>query len=42
MAEYLSLGPLDSHTAMWVRDAASREKMPSIDKLDDPNFFPYR
>ena len=42
MAEYLSLGPIDSNTAMWVRDAASRDKMPSIDKLDDPDFFPYR
>ena len=42
MAEYLSLGPIDSNTAMWVRDAASRDRMPSIDKLDDPDFFPYR
>jgi Tol biopolymer transport system component len=42
MAEYLSIGPVDSNTAMWVRDAASREKMPSVEKLDDPNFFPYR
>ena len=36
MAEYLSLGPVDANTAMWVRDASSREKMPTIDKLDDP------
>ena len=42
MAEYLSIGSVDSNTAMWVRDASSREKMPSIDKLDDPDFFPYR
>src|SRR5829696_7616314 len=42
MAEYLSLGPIDSNTAMWVREAASRDAMPSIKKLDDPNFFPYR
>jgi hypothetical protein len=42
MAEYLSLGPIDSNTAMWVRDAASRDRMPSIDRLDDPDFFPYR
>lgn len=42
MAEYLSLGPIDSNTAMWVRDAASREAMPSIARLDDPEFFPYR
>ncbi len=42
MAEYLSLGPVDSNTAMWVREAASRDAMPSIAKLDDPDFFPYR
>ncbi len=42
MAEYLSLGSIDANTAMWVRDASAREKMPSIDKLDDPDFFPYR
>ena len=42
MAEYLSLGPIDSNTAMWVREAASRDAMPTIDKLDDPDFFPYR
>ncbi len=42
MAEYLSLGSIDSNTAMWVRDAASRDAMPSIAKLDDPDFFPYR
>jgi hypothetical protein len=42
MAEYLSLGAIDSNTAMWVREAASRDAMPSIDKLDDPDFFPYR
>ena len=42
MAEYLSLGPVDANTAMWVRDAASRERCRPIDKLDDPDFFPYR
>ena len=42
MAEYLALGPIASNTAMWGRDAASRDAMPSIDKLDDPDFFPYR
>jgi len=42
MAEYLSIGPIDSNTAMWVREAASRDAMPSIKKLDDPDFFPYR
>lgn len=42
MAEYLSLGPVDALTAMWIRDAASRDKMPSVDQLSDPDFFPYR
>ena len=42
MAEYLSIGSVDPHTAMWVRDASSRGKMPTVDKLDDPDFFPYR
>ena len=42
MAEYLSLGPIDANTAMWVRDATSREQMPTIKKLSDPDFFPYR
>ena len=42
MAEYLSIGPVDPHTAMWMRESARREKLPSIKDLDDPNFFPYR
>jgi Tol biopolymer transport system component len=42
MAEYLSLGPDDPHTTMWMRDAVRREKFPEIDKLDDPRYFPYR
>ena len=28
MAEYLSIGPVDPHTAMWMRDASAQEKMP--------------
>ena len=42
MAEYLTLGPVDSQTAMWMRDAALREKLPHIKDLDDPKYFPYR
>jgi Tol biopolymer transport system component len=42
MAEYLSIGPIDANTSMWVREAASRNAMPTIDRLDDPDFFPYR
>ena len=42
MAEYLSIGPVDPNTAMWLRDAAQDEKLPSIDALNDPTYFPYR
>src|SRR5437588_6787308 len=42
MAEYLSLGPVDPNTAMWLRDAAREEKLPSIEQLDNPKYFPYR
>ena len=42
MAEYLSIGPVDPNTAMWMRDAARREKLPDVRKLDDPRYFPYR
>jgi Tol biopolymer transport system component len=42
MAEYLSLGPVDAHTAMWLRDALQREKLPNLKQLDDPRYFPYR
>jgi Tol biopolymer transport system component len=42
MAEYLSIGPVDPHTAMWMREAARREKLPEIKNLEDPKYFPYR
>ena len=42
MAEYLSVGPVDAHTSMWMREAARREKLPNIDDLDNPKYFPYR
>jgi len=42
MAEYLSIGPVDAHTAMWIRDATAREALPTVDRLNDPDFFPYR
>ena len=42
MAEYLSVGPVDAQTTMWLRDAALREKLPHIKDLDDPKYFPYR
>jgi hypothetical protein len=43
MAEYLSVGHVDAHTAMWIRDAARGEKkLPKINQLDNPDYFPYR
>ncbi|MGE3343092.1 MAG: BamA/TamA family outer membrane protein [Vicinamibacterales bacterium] len=42
MAEYLSIGPIDAQTAMWLRDAALSEKLPHIKDLNDPRLFPYR
>jgi Tol biopolymer transport system component len=42
MAEYLSIGSVDTTTAMWLRDAASRNVLPTIDRLDHPSYFPYR
>jgi Tol biopolymer transport system component len=42
MAEYLSIGPVDAQTAMWLRDAARKEQLPEIDDLDNPKYFPYR
>jgi Tol biopolymer transport system component len=42
MAEYLSLGPVDANTAMWLRDAARTDHLPAIKDLDNPKYFPYR
>ena len=43
MAEYLSIGPVDAHTAMWMRDAALTGRLPTFEQLTvDPQFFPYR
>ncbi|MGD2245268.1 MAG: BamA/TamA family outer membrane protein [Candidatus Aminicenantes bacterium] len=42
LAEYLSIGPSDPHTAMWMRDAVRREKLPTVKKLNDPQYSPYR
>jgi len=42
-AEYLSVGRNDSHTAMWLRDAAVRDDLPTIDDLSNGfRYFPYR
>jgi len=43
MAEYLSLGRVNAHTSMWMRDAVQRGDLPTLDDLSrDPSFFPYR
>ncbi len=42
MAEYLSIGGVDSQTAMWMRDAVRQDKLPTIKDLGSPKFFPYR
>jgi Tol biopolymer transport system component len=42
MAEYLSLGPIDAQTSMWMRDAVLREHFPDIQDLEKPEYFPYR
>ena len=43
MAEYLSLGPINPETAMWLRDAALEGHLPTIEDLTlDPYIFPYR
>jgi Tol biopolymer transport system component len=43
MAEYFSLGRDNALTAMWLRDAAERDNLPTIHQLTtDPRFFPYR
>ena len=42
MAEELSIGGLDPHTRMWLRDAVARDRLPTIAQLDDPKWFPYR
>ncbi|MBP8725664.1 MAG: PD40 domain-containing protein [Saprospiraceae bacterium] len=42
LAEYLSKGSVDVQTAMWMRDAVLRGKLPDLEKMDRPEYFPYR
>ncbi|WP_419950708.1 hypothetical protein [Candidatus Palauibacter sp.] len=43
MAEYLSVGPIDPFTTMWMRDGLDLEDgFPTIQDLRNPQFFPYR
>jgi hypothetical protein len=42
MAEYVSIGGIDANTSMWLRDAVASDRIPRIDQLEDPRWFPYR
>ena len=44
LAEYMSIGREDPHTAMWMRDAVLNEDIPTLkDLTQKPNkYFPYR
>ncbi|MBN2207409.1 MAG: PD40 domain-containing protein [Candidatus Aminicenantes bacterium] len=43
MAEYMTIGPIDPNTAMWMRDAARRKDIPDIKKMANSyKYFPYR
>src|SRR5829696_9002473 len=44
MSAYLSVGPIDSETAMWLRDASLEGTLPTIEQmtLDPYKYFPYR
>ena len=42
MAEYVSLGPVDPNTTMWMRDAVRRGELPKFTQLQDYKYFPYR
>src|SRR3989440_3950385 len=42
MAEYMSLGPIDPNTTMWMRDAVRRGELPKFNDLANPKYFPYR
>ena len=42
MAEYMSIGSMDPHTAMWMRDAVRNDDVPTLDKMNNPKYFPYR
>ena len=42
LAEYLSIGRVDAHTSMWMRDAVLHDDVPTMRKLNNPKYFPYR
>ena len=43
MAEYMSKGRIDAHTAMWMRNAVLNDDVPSLREMTrNPKYFPYR
>ncbi|MEO0341122.1 MAG: hypothetical protein AAF242_18150, partial [Bacteroidota bacterium] len=42
MAEYLSIGSVSPHTAMWMRDAVLNDDVPTMKQMESPKYFPYR
>jgi hypothetical protein len=42
LAEYLSIGRVDPHTSMWMRDAVLNDDIPKLSRLQNPEYFPYR
>ncbi len=43
LAEYMSIGKVDAHTAMWMRDAVLHDDVPTLKAMTrDFKYFPYR
>ena len=42
LAEYISIGRIDPFTAMWMRNAIMSNDVPSLKKMANPKYFPYR
>jgi Tol biopolymer transport system component len=44
LAEYMSIGPIDAHTAIWLRNGVATNKLPTLKDLTNKpgEFFPYR
>jgi Tol biopolymer transport system component len=43
LAEYLSIGRIDPHTSLWMRDAVLHDRLPkNFRALDSGRYFPYR
>jgi Tol biopolymer transport system component len=43
MAEYLSIGSVDPHTSMWMRDAIINNDFPTLEDMSSSyKYFPYR